>query len=164
MYILFIGITFPSRWHGRCSHFRSLKKELLQLSVPGLPHNNNNITITTTMKLAFAIATVAALQKAAIVRADCGFGSNYTSHFNSSGYCSFDFGFGAIRNNSSETNTISSGDTNVTTYTARGNKIAIWKMGDKDSTVQCYPDISGETVSTSYLNGSVHSVVWRFCI
>ena len=110
------------------------------------------------MKLASVIATVTALYQAAVTSADCDFGSNYTSHFNSSGYCSFDFGFGAIRNNSSETNTISSGDTNVTTYTARGNKIAIWKMGDKDSTVQCYPDISGETVTTSYLNGSTFTV------
>ena len=32
--------------------------------------------------------------------------------------------------------------------------MAFWKMGDKDSTVQCYPDISNEIVYTSYPNGS----------
>ena len=110
------------------------------------------------MKLAFAIATVIALQQAVVTRADCDFGSNYTSSFNSSGYCSFDFGFGAIQSNSSESTTISSGDTNVTTYTARGNKVALWKMGNKNSTVQCYPDVSGKTVATSYPNGSTFTV------
>jgi hypothetical protein len=105
------------------------------------------------MKLAFAIATVTSLRQAAVIRADCNFGSNYTVYFNSSDYCSFDIAVGIIRN-FSESNTISSGDTNVTTTTYRGDNMAIWKMGDKDSTVQCYPDISGEKVLTSYPNGS----------
>ena len=104
------------------------------------------------MKLAFAIATVTALRQAPISSADCEFGSNYTSYFNSSDFCSFEVGIGVITN-FSESNTISSGDTNVTTTKDRRN-IAVWKMGDKDSTVQCYPDITYETVVTSYPNGS----------
>ena len=32
--------------------------------------------------------------------------------------------------------------------------MAIWKMGDKDSTVQCYSNVSGETVLTKYPNAS----------
>ena len=105
-------------------------------------------------KLAFAIATVTALHQAAVTRADCDFGSNYTSHFNSPDYyCSFDVGVGIITK-FSESNTISSGDTNVTTTTNRRD-IAIWKVGDKDSTVQCYSNISDEIVFTSYPNGSM---------
>ena len=106
------------------------------------------------MKLAFAIAAVTA----AVTRADCNFGSNYTTstYFNSSDYCSFDVGFGLIRN-FSETNIISSGDINVTTYTTRGTKIAVWKVGDKESTVQCYSG-GGEIVTTSYPNESTFSV------
>ena len=107
------------------------------------------------MKLAFAIATIAALHQAAVTRADCGFGSNYTL-YNYSDICPFDVGYGVIYN-FSESNTISSGDTNVTTTTARRD-IAAWKMGDKDSTLQCYPDISHEIVSTSYINGSTFTV------
>ena len=104
------------------------------------------------MKLAFAIATVATLHQAAVTRADCDFGSNYTSYKTRSERCSFEVGIGIIRN-FRETNTTSSGDTNVTTTTYRDN-IAMWKIGDKDSTVQCYPDESGEAVLTSYPNGS----------
>ena len=108
-------------------------------------------------KLAFAIATVTALHQAAVTRADCDFGSNYTSHFNSPDYyCSFDVGVGIITK-FSESNTISSGDTNVTTTTNRRD-IAIWKVGDKDSTVQCYSNISDEIVLTSYPNGSTFEV------
>ena len=108
------------------------------------------------MKLAFAIATVTSLRQAAVIRADCNFGSNYTIYFNSSDYCSFDVAVGIIRN-FRESNTTSSGDTNVTTTTNR-NDNAIWKIGDKDSTLQCYSDISGETVTTSYPNGSTFIV------
>jgi hypothetical protein len=115
------------------------------------PQTNN-----TNQKLASVIATVTALYQAAVTSADCDFGSNYTSHFNSSDYCLFDFGYGIIRN-FRESNTTSSGDTNVTTLTYRRD-IAIWKMGDKDSTVQCYSDISGERAVTSYPNGSTFSV------
>jgi ABC-type amino acid transport substrate-binding protein len=109
------------------------------------------------MKLAVAIATVTALRQAAVTRADCDFGSNYTSYSNISYACSFDVGIGIICN-FSETNTFSSGDTNVTTTTNRGNNLAIWKMGDKDSTVQCYSDVSSEFVLTSYPNGSTFGV------
>ena len=110
------------------------------------------------MKLAFAIATITALQQAAVTRADCDFGSNnYTVYDNYSGYCSFDVGYGVIVN-FSESNTISSGDTNVTTITDRRDMV-IWKAGDKDSTAQCYPDISVERVLTSYPNGSTFMLV-----
>ena len=109
------------------------------------------------MKLAFAIATVAALHQAAVTHAECDFGSNYTSYYNDSGYCSFDVGIGVIRN-FSETNTISSGDANITTYTYRGENFAIWKIDDKDSTVQCYSNVSGEAIITSYPNGSMFQV------
>ena len=108
------------------------------------------------MKLAFAIATATALQRAAVTRADCDFGSNYTSYFNSSEVCSFDVGIGFITH-FSESNTISSGDTNVTTTKTRRN-IAIWKVGDKDSTVQCYSDISADFKFTTYPNGSTFGV------
>ncbi len=105
------------------------------------------------MKLAFAIATVAALQQADVARAECDFGSNYTKYWNSSTYCSsFDVALGVIIL-SSTSSTTSSGDTNVTTYDELAN-VAMWKVGDKDSTVQCYPNISYETVSTHYPNGS----------
>ncbi len=105
------------------------------------------------MKLAFAIATIAAAhQQAAIVLADCDFGSNYTSYYNGSDYCSFDIGIGIITD-FSESNTTSSGDTNVTARTYRG-KMAFWKMYDKNSTLQCYSDVPGETITTSYPNGS----------
>ena len=153
MYILFIGITFPSRWHGRCSHFRSLKKELLQLAVSachGLPHNNNNIT--TTMKLAFAIATVATLQKAAIVRADCGFGSSYTASWTNSYSCPFDVGFGFILLRSKSLTTFT-GDALVTNTTESRN-LAIWRADDKESTVKCYDDITLNEVSTAYVDAS----------
>ena len=91
--------------------------------------------------------------QAPITRADCDFGSNYTTYFNSSDYCSFEVGIGVITN-FKESNTISSGDTNVTTITYRGDNMAIWKMGDKDSTVQCYSNVSGETVLTKHPNAS----------
>ena len=109
------------------------------------------------MKLAFAIATIAALQQPAVTHADCDFGSNYTKYINNSVSCPFDVGFGAI-NTFSESNTISSGDTNVTTNTYRGDNIAIWKMGDKDSTVQCYSNVSDEIVYTDHPNGSTFKV------
>ena len=106
------------------------------------------------MKLAFVIAAVAALNQAAVTHAECDFGSNYTSYYNDSGYCSFDVGIGYIDiGNFSESNTISSGDTNVTTITYREDW-AIWKVIDKDSTVQCYSNITYEYVLTSYQNGS----------
>ena len=108
------------------------------------------------MKLAFAIAAATSLQQATVTRAECFFGSNYTRYFNTSDYCPFDVGIGVIRN-FRETNTTSSGDTNVTTLTYRRD-IAVWKVGDKDSTVQCYSDISGERVVTSYPNGSTFTV------
>lgn len=57
---------------------------------------------------------------------------------------------------SSASSTTSSGDTNVTTYDELRD-MAIWKVGDKDSTVQCYPSISFETVSTTYPNGSIYN-------
>ena len=105
------------------------------------------------MKLAFAIAILAALQHAAVTRADCDFGSNYTSYWNNSDECPLiDVGIGIIRN-FRESNTILSGDTNVTTTTYRNN-MAIWRVGDKDSTVQCYPDAPHETLYTTYPNGS----------
>ena len=100
------------------------------------------------MKLAFAIATVTALRQPPIIRADCDFGSNYTRYFNRSTQCSFDIAVGVI-SSLKETNTISSGDTKVMTTTNRRD-IAIWKVGDKDSTVQCYSNISDEIVLTSY--------------
>jgi hypothetical protein len=106
----------------------------------------NNIA----MKLAFAIATIPALQQAAVARADCDFGSNYTRYWNDSDLCSFEVAVGRITL-SSASSTTSSGDTNVTTYDELRD-IAIWKVGDKDSTVQCYPNISYETVSTHYPN------------
>jgi hypothetical protein len=109
------------------------------------------------MKLAFAIAAATSLQQATVTRAECFFGSNYTRYWNSSDFCPFDVGIGVIRN-FRETNTTSSGDTNVTTTTYRGDNMAIWRMGDKDSTVQCLPDVSGETVLTSYPNGSSFTV------
>ena len=107
------------------------------------------------MKLAFAIATVTALQQADVTRADCEFGSNYTRYWNSSTYCSsFDVAYGEIIL-SSASSTTSSGDggTNTTTYNQLAN-LAIWKVGDKDSTVQCYSNVTVETVSTHYPNGS----------
>jgi len=107
------------------------------------------------MKLAFAIATIAALHQATITLADCGFGSNYTKYINNSVSCSFDVGIGVM--DFRETNTISSGDTNVTTTIYRDD-MAIWKMDDKDTTVQCYSDILGERVVTSYPNGSTFTV------
>ena len=113
------------------------------------------------MKLAFTIAAIAALHQAAETHAECDFGSNYTSYYNDSGYCSFDVGIGFIRN-FSETNTISSGDANITTYTYRGENIAIWKIDDKDSTVQCYSNVSGEAIITSYSNGSMFQVETPF--
>ncbi len=111
------------------------------------------------MKLAFTIATIAALYQAAVTRAECDFGSNYTTYyFNSSGsaYCSFDAAAGEITL-SSESKTISSGDTNVTTSKKR-HHIAFWKMGDKESTLQCYPNITRDRVSTAYPNGSTFTV------
>ena len=100
------------------------------------------------MKLAFAIATVTTLHRAAVTRADCDFGSNYTKYYNATTTCSFDVGIGVM--DFRETNTISSGDTNVTTTTDRRD-MAIWKMGDKDSTLQCYPpEISADFVYTQY--------------
>ena len=52
----------------------------------------NNIRYPSTiMKLACAIATVAAIHQAA---AECDFGSNYTFSFTSSGYCDFEIGYG----------------------------------------------------------------------
>ena len=107
------------------------------------------------MKLAFAIATIAALRQADIARADCDFGSNYTFSFNSSDYCSFDVGFGRIL--SSTSTTTSSGDTNMTT-TTNHRYYAIWKVGDKESTVQCYPNITVDVVETAYPNGSTLTV------
>ena len=108
------------------------------------------------MKLAFAIASIAALQQPSIAHADCAFGSNYTRYFNSSGFCSsFEVAVGMITL-SSASSTTSSGDTNVTTYDELRD-MAIWKVGDKDSTVQCYPSISFETVSTTYPNGSIYN-------
>ncbi len=107
------------------------------------------------MKLAYAIATIAALQQPAIARADCDFGSDYTRYLNSSGYCSsFEVAVGMITL-SSASSTTSSGDTNVTTYDELRN-MAIWKVDDKDSTVQCYPNITFETVTTVYPNGSTY--------
>ena len=108
------------------------------------------------MKLAFAIATVTALRQAPISSADCNFGSNYTRYFNRSEHCSFDIAVGII-SSLKETNTTSSGDTNVTTTTDRLD-MAIWKIGDKDSTVQCYPDISVDFKFTTYPNGSTFIV------
>jgi len=49
---------------------------------------------------------------------------------------------------------MSSGDKNVTIDKQRRN-LAFWKVGDKDSTVQCYPNITFDVVSTAYPNGSV---------
>jgi hypothetical protein len=83
--------------------------------------------------------------------AECDFGSDYTIYHISSDFCSFDVGIGIITN-FEESNTISSGDTNVTTITHHGD-YAIWKVGDKDSTLQCYSDVSNEAVLTSYPNG-----------
>ena len=109
------------------------------------------------MKLAFAITTVAALlQQAAVTGADCDFGSNYTSFYkpayNSSNYCPFEVGNGRITL-SLESNTTSYGDTNVTTIKDRRH-LAMWKVGDKESTVQCYPNITVDVVETAYPNGS----------
>ncbi len=109
-----------------------------------------------TMKLAFAITTIAALRQAAVTCADCDFGSNYTSFYkipyNRSGYCSFEVGSGRITL-SLDSNTTSSGDTNVTTIKDRRH-LALWKTADKDSTVQCYPNITVDVVETAYPNGS----------
>ena len=105
------------------------------------------------MKLAFAIATVTTLHRAAVTRADCDFGSNYTKYYNATTTCSFDVGIGRITL-SSESKTMSSGDKNVTSDKQRRN-LAFWKVGDKDSTVQCYPNITFDVVSTAYPNGSV---------
>ena len=104
------------------------------------------------MNLAFAI--VASLQQAAVTRADCKFGSNYTTSFNRSSYCSFEVAVGRITL-SSTSNTISSGDTNVTT-TTNHRDYAIWKVGDKESTVQCYPNITADVIETAYPNGSTY--------
>ncbi len=98
-----------------------------------------------------------ALQQAAVTGAECDFGSNYTIYRISSDFCSFDVGIGIIRI-FSETNTISSGDTTVTTETYSGDNVAIWKMGDKDSTLQCYSNVTFETLSTEYPNGSTFKV------
>ena len=125
---------------------------LLFIILTGIVARSNK----TTMKLAFAIATIAALQQPSIARADCAFGSNYTPYFNSSGYCSsFEVAVGMITQ-SSTSSTTSSGDTNVTTYDELRD-MAIWKVGDKDSTVQCYPSISFESVFTTYPNGSTYN-------
>ncbi len=106
------------------------------------------------MKLAFAIATVTALQQADVTRADCEFGSNYTRSWNSSTYCSsFDVAYGEIILSSASSTTSSDGDTNTTTNNELAN-LAIWKVGDKDSTVHCYSNVTVETVSTHYPNGS----------
>src|SRR6056300_1157567 len=104
------------------------------------------------MKLAFAIATVASLQQADVARADCDFGSNYTRYWNDSDLCSFEVAVGRITL-SSASSTTSSEDTNVTTYDELRD-IAIWKVGDKNSTVQCYPNITYDSASTAYPNGS----------
>ena len=104
------------------------------------------------MKLAFAIATITALQQADVARAECGFGSNYTNSFNRSSYCPFEVAVGRITL-SSTSSTTSSGDTNVTT-TTNHRDYAIWKVGDKESTVQCYPNITVDVVETAYPNGS----------
>ena len=108
------------------------------------------------MKLAFAIATIASLQQADVARADCDFGSNYTRYWNSSDYCSFEVAVGRITL-SSTSSTTSSEDTNVTTYDELRD-YAIWKVGDKESTVQCDPNLKFESVSTAYLNGSTFVV------
>ena len=109
------------------------------------------------MKLAFAIATITALQQADVARADCDFGSNYTRYWNDSSYCPFEVAVGTITLSlSSTSNTTSSGDTNVTTYDEAN--LAIWKVGDKESTVQCYPKVTIESVSTAYPNGSTFEV------
>ena len=109
------------------------------------------------MKLAFAIATVTALRQAPISSADCNFGSNYTRYFNrsESEQCSFDIAVGII-SSLKETNTISSGDTNVTTTTDRRD-MAIWKMGDKDSTVQSVTQKSRLTLFTRSIEEEVIS-------
>ncbi len=103
-------------------------------------------------KFAFAIATVAALQKADIVLADCGFGSDYNSSWTNSYSCPFDVGFGFILL-SSESSTTSSGDALVTNTTESRN-LAIWRADDKESTVQCYDDITLNEVTTAYVDAS----------
>ena len=108
------------------------------------------------MKLAFAIATITALLQDDVARGECGFGSNYTYSFNSSSYCSFEVGIGRIIQSSTSTTT-SSGDTNVTT-TTNHRDYAIWKVGDKESTVQCYPNITADVIVIAYPNGSTLTV------
>ena len=109
------------------------------------------------MKLAFAIATITALQQADVARADCDFGSNYTRYWNDSSYCPFEVAVGTITLSlSSTSNTTSSGDTNVTTYDEAN--LAIWKVGDKESTVQCFPNITADVIETAYPNGSMLTV------
>ena len=137
---------------------RLLKKDIWFSSLLTACHisSYSSDQTTTTMKLAFAIASIAALQQPSIARADCAFGSNYTRYFNSSGYCSsFEVAVGMITQ-SSASSTTSSGDTNVTTYD-EVRDMAIWRVDDKDSTVQCYPSISFETVFTKYPNGSTYN-------
>jgi hypothetical protein len=106
------------------------------------------------MKLAFAIATVTALRQAPISSADCNFGSNYTRYFNRSEQWSFDIAVGII-SSLKESNTISSGDTNVTTATDRRD-MAIWKISEKDSTVQSVTQTSRLTLFTPHIPMEPH--------
>lgn len=108
------------------------------------------------MKLACAIATVAAIHQAAA--AECDFGSNYTLSFTSSEYCDFEIGYGQIELSSeSETVPSASGDANVTTTRSRSQS-AVWKVGNKDSTVQCFPDHMSEFIKTEYPNGTTNEI------
>ena len=109
------------------------------------------------MKLACAIATaIAAIHQAA---AECDFGSNYTLSFTSSGYCDFEIGYGQIELSSeSETVPSASGDANVTTTRSRSQS-AVWKVGNKDSTVQCFPDHMSEFIKTEYPNGTTNPLI-----
>ena len=153
IYILFI-VSLPLQETAvACSSSSSIaQKGTTSSAVRCLPHHNKN-NITTTMKLAFAIAAVAALQKAAIVRADCGFGSDYYSSWTNSYSCPFDVGLGYILLSSESTTKLGDGGAIVTTTTESRN-LAIWKMGDKESTVQCYDDITFNEVSTAYVDAS----------
>jgi len=102
------------------------------------------------MKLACAIATVAAIHQAA---AECDFGSNYTFSFTSSGYCDFEIGYGQIVLSSESVTVPSGADANVTTGASIGHS-AVWKVGNKDSTVQCFPEHRSESIETEYQNGT----------
>jgi hypothetical protein len=109
---------------------------------------------TTTMKLAFAIAAVTVLQQAAITRADdCGFGSSYTASWTNSYSCSFDVEFGIILLHSESSIKLGDGDS-IVTNTTESRNMAVWKADDKESTLQCYDDITFNEVSTAYVNGS----------